>query len=62
MLLEVARHDIQPIIYDVHNFQKNKALLFENDQLNKVMAKNPLLKDFEESVISKPDLHILFYN
>lgn len=51
MLIELDRHAIQPVLYDEQNFQKEKKLLFDNEQLLRSLQTEERLKEFREAPI-----------
>ena len=52
VLLDVKKSVVQPLVFDYHNFNKNKELLFKKDQMKKVFAECKPLKNFREADIS----------
>ena len=51
MLIKLDREQIQPILYDDQNFQEQKQILFDNEQLINSMKTVSELQEFQEHVI-----------
>ena len=53
MLLEIEKKQLQPILFDYSNFEKNKPIVLKTDQMKIALKKCKMMKNFREAEISK---------